>query len=368
MRKDEIELINTEICNFNINNEHIIQEIDIEKKQVEENKKYIDSYTKLITLLKEYRNDLPISFATGLSGKVKEYYNAINDHDTDFEKLSSISLPSISGNKIMIQFLDNPNDSYDALYVLSEGHIRILGLSILLAKAVAEGLEFIVFDDIVNAIDDDHRSGIAELLMNNSDFQSREQIITCHGEMFIKLLEHKLGANETQKKVRQYRFFPSDLMLGRGIRYSPSDSMHNIMQARQHLEKNELKNTAAKCRQAIENIAENIWGKIGKQIKGDLSVTMRSPDARPDLSSVVDSLIKKIGHIGKNSNLYIHLSELKAQYQWVLLNKGIHEQENLPEFERKEIRDLLGLIETIEKDAKNFMMQVTIISDNTQEV
>jgi hypothetical protein len=95
---------------------------------------------------------------------------------------------------------------------------------------------------------------------------------------------------------------------------------------------------------------------------------MRAPDARPDLSSVVDSLIKKIGCINKNSNLYIHLSELKTQYQWVLLNKGIHEQENLPEFERKEICDLLGLIETIEKDAKNFMMQVTIISDNTQEV
>ena len=52
----------------------------------------------------------------------------------------------------------------EALQVLSEGHIKILGLSILLAKAVHDNLNFIIFDDIVNAIDDDHRNGVADLL------------------------------------------------------------------------------------------------------------------------------------------------------------------------------------------------------------
>jgi len=362
--KEEIIQINTDIDNFNKNHEQTINDIELEKQQVEENKKYIDSYKKLITLLKKYRSELPLSFAAGLSEKVKEYYNIINEHDSDFEKLANVSLPSAPGEKIMIQFLTNPNDSYDALYMLSEGHIRILGLSILLAKAVVEDLEFIIFDDIVNAIDDDHRSGIAELLMNYPDFNNREQIITCHGEMFIKRLEDKLGVTKAQKDVKHYRFLPSDIIINRGIKYSPGDSMHNLIQAQYHFNKNELKYSAAKCRQAVENIAENIWIKLGKQMKGDLSVTMRTPDAKPDLSSVVESLVKKLGKIDINSDLYIHLSDLKRQYQWILLNKGIHEEQKLPEFERKEIKELIDLMEIIEKDANCFEIQTTITTNN----
>jgi DNA repair exonuclease SbcCD ATPase subunit len=363
--KDEINQINIDIENFTKNNEQILSEIEAEKRQVEENKKYIDSYKKLIiTLLKKYRNELPLSFATGLSEKVKEYYNVINEHDSDFEKLTSISLPSIPEEKIKIQFLTNPNDSYDALYVLSEGHIRILGLSILLAKAVIENLEFIIFDDIVNAIDEDHRSGIAELLMNYPDLNNREQIITCHGEIFIKSLESKLGSRKTQKEVTHYRFYPADLNAIRGIRVSPGDSTHYLVQAQCHFEKNELKDTASRCRQAVENITENLWRKIGKQAKGELSVMMRSPDVKPDLSSVVDALIVKLGKIDKNSGLYDHLTKLKGQYMWNLLNKGIHVEENQPEFERIDISNLLELIKSIEEDVNSFKIQTAITQNN----
>jgi hypothetical protein len=324
--------------------------------------KSIESYNSLIILLKKYRNDLPLSFATGLSEKVKEYYNIINDHDSDFEKLASISLPSIPGEKILIQFL-NSKSYYDALYILSEGHIRILGLSILLAKAETEGLNFIIFDDIVNAIDDDHKNGVAELLMNNDDFKNREQIITCHGERFIKLLEDKLGVDGTQKLVRHYRFLPSEIIYNRGIRFSPGNSMHNLIQAQQHFDKNELKDTAAKCRQAVESIAENIWTKLSKQIKMDLSVIIRAPDQKPDLSSVIDSLTSKIGKIDGHSTLFILLSTLKKQYKWLLLNKGIHEEQNLPEFEVKEIKDLLELVKSVEKESKSFTLQTALVSN-----
>jgi len=295
-----------------------------------------------------------------LSEKVKEYYNIINEHDSDFEKLEKISLPSLPGDKIMIQFI-NTSSSYDALYILSEGHIRILGLSILLAKAEMEKLKFIIFDDIVNAIDDDHKNGVAELLMNNEDFKNREQIITCHGERFIKLLEDKLGVNDTQKMVKHYKFLPSEIIQNRGIKFSPGDSMHNLIQAQQHFDKNELKDTAAKCRQAVESIAENIWTKLAKQVRMDLSVIIRAPDQKPDLSSVIDSLTSKIGKIDGNSNLFTYLSELKKQYKWLLLNKGIHEEQKLPEFEVKEIKDLLDLVKSIEKECKSFSLRTTLV-------
>jgi energy-coupling factor transporter ATP-binding protein EcfA2 len=357
--KDEVEQINTFLINFDKNNEQKIKEIEEEKIQIAENKKYLESYNKLIFSLKKYRNDLPSVFSTGLSDKVRDYYNIINLCDSDFERLANVALPSASGEKIMIQFL-NSGDTYDALYVLSEGHIRVLGLSILLAKAVAENLEFILFDDIVNAIDDDHRSGIAELLMTHQDFIDREQIITCHGEMFIRILENKLGTRRTQKEVAHYRFYPADLNGSRGIKFSTGNSTHYLVQAQQHFERNELKEVASKCRQAVESIAESLWKKIGKHFKSDLSVTMRYPDSKPDLSSVVDSLIKKLEKIDNNSDIYSLLTKLKGQYMWNLLNKGTHEEESLPEFERTDVSNLLNLVKSIEEKVNLFDIKTKV--------
>ena len=50
---------------------------------------------------------------------------------------------------------------YDALIVFSAKGIKCLGLTILLAKNLAQGCPVVMlFDDVVNAIDDDHRDGI----------------------------------------------------------------------------------------------------------------------------------------------------------------------------------------------------------------
>ena len=92
-------------------------------------------------------------------------------------------LPDATSDKMYITFADGSTS--EALQVLSEGHIKILGLSILLAKAVHDNLNFIIFDDIVNAIDDDHRNGVADLLMNHVDFANTQIILSTHGDQFI---------------------------------------------------------------------------------------------------------------------------------------------------------------------------------------
>ncbi|AEF85676.1 RecF/RecN/SMC N-terminal domain protein [Treponema primitia ZAS-2] len=350
---DEIDRINLSLENFEKINEPMFKEIENENNQVMEYKKYINAYNNIISQLKKYRNGLPSLFAAGLSEKVRNYYNIINDHDSDFEKLENIILPSGSGEKIMIKFFSS-TDSYDALHILSEGHIRVLGLSILLAKVISENIGFIIFDDIVNAIDDDHRSGIAELLMNNSDFKNRELIITCHGEMFIRILENKLGVKRTQKEVTQYYFYPTELNSVRGIKFSIGDSSHYLVQAQKHFEKNELKDVASKCRQAVESIAENLWKKIGKKMKSDLSVSMRSPNSKPDLSSLIDALKEKLKKIDNKSDIYNLFEKLKGQYMWNLLNKGTHEEDDLPEFELTDISNLLDLVKSIETNVISF--------------
>ena len=74
--------------------------------------------------------------AHDLSEKVKDYYNLINEDDAGFELIEELKLPVAASEKIIIKMEDGIEQ--DALQILSEGHVRILGLSILLAKAMYE--------------------------------------------------------------------------------------------------------------------------------------------------------------------------------------------------------------------------------------
>lgn len=338
-------------------NEAKLKEIQDEEQKIAINQKYAEAYKKLIQDLKLTRNRLPLKLAVGLSEKVKEYYNIVNAHDPDFELLDSLTLPATAGEKIEVQ-LKGDSRTYDALHILSEGHIKVLGLSILLAKAVHENLGFLIFDDIVNAIDDDHRSGIADLLLCHDDLKNRQLILTCHGETFINKLEHKLGASLAGKHVRSFRFTPADIVNIRGIQVSIGDSKHYLLKAKESLAKNELKDSATNCRKAIESISYQLWKKLDKQLKVYLKVTMRTPGMPPDLATVVDSLIKELEKIPGVDDLQENFCELKSKYPWSLLNKGVHEDENQPEFERKDISELITRIHNIEEGVSNLRLSV----------
>lgn len=231
---------------FEKSNELKIKEIEEENKKISINKQYVDAYLKLISSLKRTRDQLPLNLSLGLSDKTTEYYNLINAHDPDFEQIEVLRLPVAPDEKIEIKF-KGENKSHNALYILSEGHIKVLGLSILLAKVVNQNIGFLIFDDIVNAIDDDHRDGIANLLMCHHDLENRQHILTCHGDVFINKLEHKLGAARSNKEVTRYRFIPVDLISERGIKLSIGDPKHYLLQAEVALERDSRKDAAARC-------------------------------------------------------------------------------------------------------------------------
>jgi len=344
---------------FEKGNKLKIKEIEDENNKITINKQYVDAYKKLIESLKRTRDQLPSKLSLGLSDKTKEYYNFINAHDPDFEQIDTLILPVAPDEKIEIKF-KGESKTYDALYILSEGHIKVLGLSILLAKAVHENMGFLIFDDIVNAIDDDHRDGIANLLMCHHDLENRQHILTCHGDMFINKLEHKLGAARSSKEVIRYRFIPVDLISERGIKLSIGDPKHYLLQAEAALNKDSRKEAASRCRQAVESLSECLWKKIGKERNINLSVKMRFPGCRPDLSSVVDSLIKELKKIDEEAIIYVHMKKLKVLNCWVLLNKGTHEQDDLPEFERKDVIDLLELVKKIEVQINSIKLKTII--------
>lgn len=336
-----------------------VEEIESEKIRIDLLKSYGEAYNTLLITLRAYRDELPLKVSENLNDKSKEYYNIINSHDPDFEKIEMLAMPTSTGQKIKLKFVGSTKED-DALHVLSEGHLKVLGLSILLAKVNSEALPFIIFDDVVNAIDDDHRSGIAELLITHPDFKNVQQIITCHGEQFINKLEHKLGQSRSTKEVTRYRFYPADTIASKGVKLSIGSSRHYIVQAEEAINTNELKNALSKCRQAVESISETLWKKLSKHINLNLTVKVRTPGGQPDLSSVVDSLIKEIKSIDNNSELYLKLSELKSTYNWILLNKGTHEQDDLPEFDRSDVSKLVELIKIIENLVVQSNFSVTL--------
>ena len=95
--------------------------------------------------------------------------------------------------KIEVEFAGEPGARYDALIVFSEGHIKCLGLAILLAKNLAQGCPVVIFDDVVNAIDDDHRDGIWRTFFEDGLLHGKQVILTSHAEEFLHRIQQELG-------------------------------------------------------------------------------------------------------------------------------------------------------------------------------
>ena len=347
------------IGEFDKNCASILQKIQEEKTRAEYNGRMMEAYQKIIGNLYEYADKLPELIARDLEDKIVDYYNVINHGDAEFEMLSHISLPVGDTNKLEITFRDGSTS--EALQVLSEGHIKILGLSILLAKAIKDELRFIIFDDVVNAIDDDHRNGVAELIMRHEDFKDVQIILSTHGEQFILKLKDKLGAAKSNKDAIVYKFLPADSLQERGVIVEYSDARTPIEAAQKNYESNALKDAASKCRQAMESISYNLWNKISKTGNGQISVSLRTPKSDPDLFSIVDALIKKTKTISGMESITKKLEEIKQQDNWRVLNKGTHFEDEQSEFERIDVKNVLEILTSLDDMVRAIKIKETMI-------
>ena len=106
-----------------------------------------------------------------------------------------------------MEFAGEPGARYDALIVFSEGHIKCLGLAILLAKNLAQGCPVVIFDDVVNAIDDDHRDGIWRTFFEDGLLHGKQVILTSHAEEFLHRIQQELGVRRAAA-IKRYKFLP----------------------------------------------------------------------------------------------------------------------------------------------------------------
>ncbi len=122
--------------------------------------------------------------------------------------MSSLKLPLSKGQSIKIAFKSSPNTYFDALHVLSEGHIRCLGLAMLMAKNLKQNCPVLMFDDPVKCNRRrSSRRGYVETMFEDPFFSAKQIILTCHGEDFVKDIQNLMGAVEV-KNSKLYNFLP----------------------------------------------------------------------------------------------------------------------------------------------------------------
>ncbi|MEA9844791.1 AAA family ATPase [Xanthomonas campestris] len=340
------------IDRFNAENEDLIVEVEAEKPGIARNLSYSAAYGSLREKLLAYNAALPLALAADLNEKTLKFYNEINKNDHPSDSLRSLQLPTAAGERIQIEFANG--DVCDALQVLSEGHIRCLGLAILLAKITADRLPFLIFDDVVNSIDDEHRSAIIDLILNPAEVGKRQLIVTTHGEDFVKRLENAVPLKKYTETVTRIDFLVP--IAAKKIAVKLNSPRHYLMVAQQSFTEGRTRDCLSYLRKAFEDELNRLWKKIAnKRLATQLSVGMRGP-GDPDLMSLATGLHQLLSRndVTVYQDAVPHLAEIlshgqKHKIEWNNLNKGTHEEDRVEEFDAAIVRQMLECITNLDQ-------------------
>ncbi len=257
-------------------------------------------------------------------------------------------MPVTDDERITVAFNSHPKELQDALQVMSEGHIRCLGLAILVAKNVKLGCPVLIFDDAVNAIDDEHRGGIRDTLFDEGLLGGKQIILTCHGEELIKDIEVFIGHKRAGADCLTYTFLPHDG--DRVIRVEPGKTRNYIASSRLAFQSGRIREAIGESRRATEAICLRTWRFLAKHGCGELRLKMerhRQPIESYDLAI---QLKKNIDHKDFHHPDKAQLSEGFAQIltRWGLLNPGTHEEDERKDFPRADVKALMDNLASLD--------------------
>ena len=344
------------ISEFDEANKALIGEVEQEKPIVEQNIDIRESYQQFVTLLNAYRKKLPALLVENLGDEVVKLYNAFNRNDAPTELLASIQLPLAQNQKLKISYQNEPQKYFDALHVLSEGHIRCVGLAILLAKNIKEDCPLLIFDDPVNAIDDDHRQSIRRTLFEDDYFDGKQIILTCHGEEFFKDIQNQLSVEQV-KSSQRLAFLPriDEPHIQVDFKCAPRNYIEGALE---HFRKNELRFALGKSRQALESLTTGrVWQYVSKHGDGNLSIKLRAANAPIGLRQLTDQLKSKIkkGDFtdAEKHNVLSPIEQLLGingdSLEWRYLNKGTHDEVDRAEFERNSVHTIVSALALLDQ-------------------
>lgn len=343
---------------FNTANSVLIDEAAAEHAVVTKNQTIVSAYSIFVSKLTGYVDSLPGKLVADLGELVAELYNAFNRTDSSNNLLATIKLPLASGERIKISFQNKPDLFFDALHVLSEGHIRCVGLAILLAKNLKENCPILIFDDPVNAIDDEHRSSIRKTLFEDAYFASKQIILACHGEEFFKDIHQLIGAEQSRQSC-SYIFQAQDDEK-HVVFISQRQPKNYVAAANELFSTGEVRDALMMSRRALESLTIKVWWHFVRSGGGQISISKRNPDAAWDLRILTEKLCSEYGKAGFEisnkeiivNSLGIVLGKSGADTKWLYLNKGTHEEEDRSEFDRDTVRVVITALTELDAALK----------------
>jgi recombinational DNA repair ATPase RecF len=343
------------IGEFETANAALIDEVAQETLDIARDTPIKAAYDRFLAMLRSYRNQLPGTLMAGLNDTAMNLYNEFNRNDLDHDRLAALHLPVTGEQKIEISFRGNPQVRVDALHILSEGHIRCLGLAILLAKSQSIQSPLIVFDDVINAIDHDHRSGIRETIFESDHFAQTQLIVTCHSNEFIKDIQQHLPA-QRRNDCQVYLFRNHD------GNYQPRvtgnvPSRNYVVKARASKNALDDREALACSRQALEMLSEKTWRWLASHDLGVLNLQLAGVGAEPSLRNLCEALMKRLNdtttftHANKPLLVVAYgriLGIPAANLVWTYLNKGTHEEANRNDFDGALVESVIQTLEDLD--------------------
>ena len=239
-----------------------------QKEQEEKFNNFIDeiqeSYEMLYRELTEYKNKIERERIVGTEGLITDYYQRMNIEDQEPEMVQEVRF-ELEKDKYTIK-IEVDGKEYNAFSKLSEGHLRTLGLSILLAIAKKNDIPVLIFDDIVNAIDAEHRANIIELMYEDSYLKRTQIIVTTHDRLFWerfcnKASNNKSGFNQEISHIMNYT------NKGNIIKQYNVNFHNKIIEALEH---NDIRQALVYCRIWFETIILDFCQKERISIKGNI--------------------------------------------------------------------------------------------------
>ncbi|EFW82228.1 ATP-binding protein [Pseudomonas savastanoi] len=335
------------VAQFEEVNRDLIEACAAEVPVVEHHHRIKDAYDGFLPEIQAYLAALPGVLLQGLGEQACHLYNAFNRADPPGNLLHALWLPVAENSKIEVEFVGEPGVRYDALIIFSEGHIKCLGLAILVGKNIAQGCPVVIFDDVVNAIDDDHRDGIWRTFFEDGLLTGKQVILTSHAEEFLHRIQQELGSQRAAS-IKRYKFLPH---LGENELRVDSDppTKNYVLLAQQALAADEKREALRQARPALESLTDRLWAWLGRRSDGRLDIKLAGPRSPWELNNKCTKLRSAVDRIAAQHGgapqavaaLAALLRVSGASIEWGYLNSGVHDAQRDHEFDRSTVRSVV---------------------------
>lgn len=353
--ESELTEARTTVANFEEANRELIELAASETQVVEFHNRVKRSYDGFLQEIQSYLRDLPSQLLQGLGQRARDLYNSFNRDDLPVDLLQNLWLPIAENGKIELEFQGQLGVRYDALTLLSEGHIKCLGLAILLAKNIEEGCHLVVFDDVVNAIDDDHRNGIWRTFFEDGLLDGKQVILTSHAEEFLHRIQQELGTARVGD-IALYKFLPHQGEHHLRVDSNPS-SKNYVLKAQQAFANDDKRETLYYSRAAIESLTDRLWTWMGRRGDGRIELKLSGPRSPWELNNKCNKIRSSLRRNQNPSNAIISsLGALDAllgvaggSIEWGYLNSGTHDSQRDGEFDRSAVETIVQAVGTLDQ-------------------